>query len=43
MDSRGLVLNSDGTPSAIVHQYDRILIPYNAAYNVRFAALAAAE
>ena len=43
MDSRGLVLNLDGTPSAIVHQYDRILIPYNAAYNVRFAALAAAE
>jgi hypothetical protein len=43
MDSRGLVLNSDGTPSAIVHQYDRILILSNAAYMVRFAALAAAE
>ena len=42
MDTRGLVLNSDGSPSAIVHQYDRILTPANAVYMVRFAALAAA-
>jgi len=42
MDTRGLVLNSDGSPSAIVHQYDRILTPANAVHMVRFAALAAA-
>ena len=36
MDAEGMVLNDDGTPSAVVHQYDRI---FKRTGNVLFGAL----
>ena len=44
MASSGIVLNWDGSPSAIVHQYDRIIHALqetaNAKLALRFAAIA---
>ena len=38
----GLVLNRDGAPSPVVHQFDRLVAPLSAPLRLRLAALSAA-